>query len=129
MTDEWKDRGIAEDADFAILTNEITKATFGMTVQEYKEFKGLKKKNHNLRDHMVDWELIFTMVGEKATTDIARSRDAHGFEENRGTAKRGGQIANNARRELEGETGEPVIAKNNFLDLTEKKKLNNKKRK
>ena len=129
LTDEWKDRGVTEDADFAILTNEITKATFGMTAQEYKEFKGLKKKNQNLRDHMMDWELIFTMVGEKATTDIARARDAHGFEENKGAAKRGGQIASNARRELEEETGESVIAKNNFLSLTEKKKLDNKKKK
>lgn len=129
MTDEWKDRGVAGDADFAILTNEITKATFGMTVQEYKEFKGLKKKNQNLRDHMVDWELIFTMVGEKATTDIARSRDAQGFEENKGAAKRGGQIANNTRRELEQETGKSVISKDNFLGLTERKKITGKKKK
>src|SRR3990167_6223640 len=120
LTDEWKDRGVTEDIDFAILTNEITKATFGMTVQEYKEFKGLKKKNQNLRDHMVDWELIFTMVGEKATTDIARSRDAKGFEENKSAAKRGGQIAHNTRRELEEETGNSVISKENFLGLTEK---------
>jgi hypothetical protein len=127
LTDEWKDRGVTEDADFAILTNEITKATFGMTVQEYKEFKGIKKKNQNLRDHMIDWELIFTMVGEKATTDIARTRDAKGFEENKGAAKRGGQIANNARTELEQETGKSVISKENFLGITEKKKLENKK--
>ncbi len=129
LTDEWKDRGVTGDADFAILTNEITKATFGMTVQEYKEFKGLKKKNQNLRDHMVEWEIIFTMVGEKATTDIARSRDAKGFEENKGTAKRGGQIAHNARKELEKETGNSVISKDNFLGLTEKKKLEDKKKK
>jgi len=129
LTDEWKDRNVTEDTDFAILTNEITKATFGMTVQEYKEFKGLKKKNQNLRDHMVDWELIFTMVGEKATTDIARSRDAKGFEENKSAAKRGGQIANIAKTELEQETGESVLSKNNFLDLTEKKKLEDKKKK
>ena len=129
LTDEWKDRGVTEDADFAILTNEITKATFGMTVQEYKEFKGLNKKNQNLRDHMVDWELIFTMVGEKATTDIARTREAKGFEENKGVAKRGGQIANNARTELEQETGESIISKNNFLGLTKKKKLEYKKKK
>ncbi|MBS3122692.1 phage antirepressor protein [Candidatus Woesearchaeota archaeon] len=129
LTDEWKDRGVTEDIDFAILTNEITKATFGMTVQEYKEFKGLKKKNQNLRDHMVDWELIFTMVGEKATTDIARSRDAKGFEENKSAAKRGGQIAHNTRRELEEETGNSVISKENFLGLTEKRKLEDKKKK
>ena len=98
-----------------------------MTVQEYKEFKGLNKKKQNLRDHMVDWELIFTMVREKATTDIARSRDAQGFEENKGAAKRGGQIANNTWRELEQETGKTVISKDNFLGLTEKKKLEQKK--
>ncbi len=70
LTDEWKNRGVNEEKDFAILTNEISQATFGKTVQEYKEFKGLQKKNQNLRDHMNDWELILTMVGEKATTDI-----------------------------------------------------------
>ncbi|MFH0870188.1 MAG: Bro-N domain-containing protein [archaeon] len=129
LTDEWKDRDVTEDTNFAILTNEITKATFGMTVQEYKDFKGLKKKNQNLRDHMVDWELIFTMVGEKATTDIAKSRDAKGFEENKNAAKRGGQIANIAKTELEQETGKSVLSKDNFLGLTEKKKLEDKKKK
>jgi hypothetical protein len=129
LTDEWKDRNVTGDTDFAILTNEITKATFGMTVQEYKEFKGLKRKNQNLRDHMVDWELIFTMVGEKATIDIARSRDAKGFVENKGAAKRGGQIANIARTELEQETGKSVLSKDNFLGITGKKKLEAKKKK
>jgi len=129
LTDEWKDRNVTEDTDFAILTNEITKATFGMSVQEYKEFKGLKNKNQNLRDHMIDWELIFTMVGEKATTDIARSRDAKGFEENKSAAKRGGQIANIAKTELEQETGKSVLSKENFLDLTKKKKLEDMKKK
>ncbi len=129
LTDEWKDREVTQDTDFAILTNEITKATFGMTIQEYKDFKGLKKKNQNLRDHMVDWELIFTMVGEKATTDIAKSRDAKGFEENKSAAKRGGQIANIARTELEQETGKSVLSKDNFLGITEKKKLEDKKKK
>ena len=128
LTDEWKDRGVAEETDFAILTNEISKATFGKTVQEYKELKGLKKKNQNLRDHMTDWELIFNMLGEKATTDITRTRDAKGFEENKQAARRGGQIAHNARKELEEETGKSVISKDNFLGLTEKKKLENKKK-
>jgi hypothetical protein len=128
LTDEWKDRNVTEDADFAILTNEITKATFGMTVQEYKEFKGLKKKNQDLRDHMGDWELIFTMVGEKATTDIARSRDAKGFEENKHAAKRGGQIAYNAKKELEEETGNSVVSKDNFLGVTGKKSIGHKKK-
>ena len=95
--------------------------------QEYKEFKGLNKKNQNLGDHMVDWELIFTMVGEKATADISRARDAQGFEENKSSAKRGGQIANNARNELEQETGKSIISKDNLLGISKKKKLENKK--
>jgi DNA-damage-inducible protein D len=129
LTDEWKERGVVQDTDFAILTNEITKASFGMTVQEYKEFKGLKKKNQNLRDHMEDWELIFTMMGEKATTDIARARDSRGFEDNKGAARRGGQIARNARKELEQETGTSVVSKKNFLDLDARKKLKSKRSK
>ena len=81
LTDEWKNRGVEKETDFAILTNEITKATFGKNTQEYKEFKGLSRKNQNLRDHMTDWELIFTMLGEKATTDITTTRDSKGFED------------------------------------------------
>jgi len=127
LTDEWKNRGVTEETDFAILTNEITKATFGKTVQDYKQFKGLPKKNQNLRDHMTDWELIFTMLGEKATTDITITRDAKGFAENKQAAQRGGEIAHNARKELEDETGKSVVSKNNFLGLTEKKKLSHKK--
>jgi|SRR3989344_863007 len=123
LTDEWKNRGVIEEINFAILTNEITKATFGKTVQEYKKFKGLEKKNQNLRDHMNDWELIFTMMGEKATTDIARTREAQGFDENKEAAQRGGQIASNARKELEQETKESIVSKNNFLGLTQKKKF------
>lgn len=129
LTDEWKGRGITEEIDFAILTNEISKATFGMTVQEYKNFKGLKKKNQNLRDHMGDWELIFNMLGEKATVDITRTRNAKGFDENKQSARRGGRIAFNARKELEEETGESVVSKDNFLGLLEKKKLESKKNK
>ncbi|HII88333.1 TPA: phage antirepressor protein, partial [Candidatus Woesearchaeota archaeon] len=122
LTDEWKSRGVQEERDFAILTNEISKATFGKTVGEYKQFKGLKKPNQNLRDHMTDWELIFTMLGEKATTDITRTRDAQGFNESRQAAERGGQIAQNVRRELEQETGELIVSKENYLHLTEEKK-------
>ncbi len=122
LTDEWKSRGVQEERDFAILTNEITKATFGKNVREYKQFKGLTKLNQNLRDHMTDWELIFTMLGEKATTDITRTRDAQGFNESKHAAKRGGQIAQNARKELEQETGEPVVSKDNYVRLMEKKK-------
>lgn len=127
LTDEWKNRDIKTEKDFAILTNEITKATFGKTVQEYKEFKGLPKKNQNLRDHMTDWELIFTMLGEKATTDITINRDAKGFEENRKAAQRGGQIAHNARKEIEQETDKTVVSKDNFLNLSKKKKIGYKK--
>lgn len=119
LTDEWKGRGIAGEKDFAILTNEISKATFGKTVEEYKEFKGLKREN--LRDHMNDWELIFTMLGEKATTDITKTRNAAGFNDCRQSAQRGGQIARNARNELEQETGEPVVSDGNYLGLGEKK--------
>lgn len=123
LTDEWKNREITEETKFAILTNEISKATFGKTVQEYKDFKGLNKKNQNLRDHMTDWELILTMVGEKATTDITAARNAQGFEECRTTAQKGGQIANNTRQEIEQEIGKPIVSSNNFLNLSETKKL------
>ena len=128
LTDEWKERGVTEETNFAILTNEISKATFGKTVQEYKELKGLKKKNQNLRDHMTDWELIFNMLGEKATTDITRTRNTQGFEENKQATRRGGQIAHNTRKELEHETGKSVVSKDNFLSLAGQKKLENKKK-
>jgi hypothetical protein len=81
LTEEWKNRGIEEELEFAILTNEITKATFGKTVKEYREFKSLEKPNQNLRDHMTDWELILTMIGEKATTDITVTKNSDGLEE------------------------------------------------
>jgi len=124
LTDEWKQRGVEENKDFAILTNEISKATFGVSIKEHKRIKNLdpKFKNQNLRDHMTDWELIFTMLGEKASADITRTRDAKGFEECKTSARRGGQIAQNARKELEQETGEPVVSKKTYLHLAEKKK-------
>src|SRR3989338_8661563 len=122
MTDEWKFRGVQEEKDFAILTNEISKATFGKTVGEYKQFKGLKKQNHNLRDHMTDWELILTMVGEKATTDITIAKDVKEFPQLRQTAKEGGDIAKNTRKELEQKIGKSVLSPENFFHLTEKKK-------
>ncbi len=128
LTDEWKQRDVGTEKEFAILTNEITKATFGKTVQEYKDFKGIQKKNQNLRDHMTDWELIFTMVGEKASTDITKARDAQGFDESKQAAQRGGQIASNARKELEQETRESIVSKSNFLNITEKKKLESKRK-
>ena len=122
LTDEWKSRGVQEEKSFAILTNEISKATFGKTVSEYKQFKGLKKPNQNLRDHMTDWQLILTIVGEKATNDITVAKDSKGFGELRQSAKRGGQIADNTRKELEQEIGKPVVSNENYLHLTEKKK-------
>jgi hypothetical protein len=124
LTDEWKNRGVQEDIEFAILTNEISKAAFGKTVEEYKEFKKLKREN--LRDHMDDLELIFTMLGEASTTRIAKAKDVLGFQENKIAAKQGGEVAGNARKELEEKTGESVLIEDNFLDVPEKKK---KKRK
>jgi len=122
LTDEWKTRGVQEKKDFAILTNEISKATFGKTVQEYKEFKGLEKANHNLRDHMTDWELILTMVGEKATTDITVSKDSKGFDECRESAIKGGTIASNTRKDIEQNTGKSIVSDENYLHLTERNK-------
>ncbi|MBW2968647.1 phage antirepressor protein [Candidatus Woesearchaeota archaeon] len=122
LTDEWKSRGVNEQKDFAILTNEISKATFGKTVGEYKQFKGLKRPNQNLRDHMTDWELILNMVGEKATTDITIAKDAKGFPKLKQTAKEGGNIAKNTRKELEQKVGKSIISKENYLHLKKEKK-------
>ncbi len=122
LTDEWKQRNVGEEKEFAILTNEISKATFGKTVQEYKDFKGLPKKNQNLRDHMTDWELILTMVGEKATADITKAKDSQGFEECEDSAKEGGEIAHNTRKEIEQKTGKSLVSKGNYLHLANKKK-------
>src|SRR3989338_8448836 len=122
LTDEWKSRGVQEEKDFAILTNEISKATFGKTVGEYKLFKWLKKPNQNLRDHMNDWELILTMFGEKATTDITIAKDAKGFPQLKHSAKEGGDIAKNARKELEQKIGKSIVSNENYLYLSGKKK-------
>ena len=120
LTDEWDNRGIKEDLEYAILTAEISKATFGLTPSEYKDFK--KLTHQNLRDHMTDLELIFTMLGEAATTEIARNKDALGFDENKDAAQRGGTIAGEARRKLEIESGNKVVTPDNYLDATEKRK-------
>ncbi len=128
LTDEWKKRDIKEDKEYAILTNEISKATFGKTVEEYKQLKSLSKEN--LRDHMNDLELIFSMLGERATTEIARTKDTKGFVENKGAAIKGGKIAGDAREKLEIETGRKVVSKDNYLIETEKgkrKQITNKK--
>ncbi len=115
LTDEWKRRGVTLEQDYAILTAEISKATFGMTPSEYKEFKGLTKKNQNLRDHMDDLELIFTMLGERVTTEISQKEDPETFEESRKIAKRGGNVAGVARKETEKELGRSVSTPNNYL--------------
>ncbi len=120
LTDEWKKRDVGKEREYAILTTEISKAAFGMTPNQYKEFKGLKKEN--LRDHMNDLELIFSMLGERATTEIARSKDAQGFVENKDAALKGGTIAGDARKRLEVETGKIVTTPENFLDTPENEK-------
>ena len=121
LTDEWKERGITKEKDFAILTAEISKATFGLTPSEYKNVKGLTKKNQNLRDHMTDLELIFTMLGERVTTEISQQEKPEDFEENKDVARRGGNVAGVARKETERELGHSVISSENYLNLERKK--------
>lgn len=111
---------MGESPEYAIFTAEISKAAFGMTPGEYKEFKGLEREN--LRDHFTDLELIFSMLGEAATTEIARKQDAQGFPENRVAARKGGRIAGEAREKLEVETGESVATTENFLTEPESRK-------
>jgi len=115
LTDEWKERGISTERDFGILTAEIAKATFGVTPAEHKELKGLAGKNNNLRDHMTDLELIFTMLGEKVTTEISQTEKPDTFEKNKKVAKRGGGVAGTARRETEKELGRSIVSKKNYL--------------
>ncbi len=120
LTEEWQERGIKEKIEYAILTAEISKATFGMTPSEYKKYKGLKREN--LRDHYTDLELIFSMLGEAATTEITRNKDAQGFNENLDAANKGGKIAGDARKNLEIESGQKVSTDTNYLDEPEKVK-------
>jgi DNA-damage-inducible protein D len=129
LTDEWSKRKVKEELEFAILTNEISKATFGKTFSEYKEFKGLQKKNQNLRDHMNDLELIFNMLGEASTTKIARAKNAQGFTENKVAAKKGGKIAGNALKELEQKSGEKISTPKNYLKTKQLEKQTNYKKK
>ena len=124
LTDEWNKRGVKEGRDFAILTAEISKATFGMTPAQYKEFKALSNPKENLRDHMTDLELIFTMLGEASTTEIAKNRDVHGFPQNQQAAKAGGTIAGDARNALEQKSGNKISTSENYQALTESKKRN-----
>ncbi|MBU0665758.1 MAG: Bro-N domain-containing protein [Nanoarchaeota archaeon] len=120
LTDEWNKRGVQEERDYAILTAEISKATFGMIPSEYKKLKGLKKEN--LRDHMDDLELIFSMLGERVSTEITQKENAQGYSEVEHAAKRGGKAAGNARKETEKELGRPISTKQNYISEPEKKK-------
>jgi len=117
LTDEWKVRGVQEGKEYSILTAEIARATFGVTPGAHSRLKGLDKvkTGNNLRDHMTDLELIFTMLGEAGTTEIARRKDAQGFADNRTAAKEGGTIAGDARKALEAKSGKPVVSKENYL--------------
>lgn len=118
LTDEWKKRGVKEGQEYAILTAEISRATFGMTPSQYQKLKGLKREN--LRDHMNDLELIFTMLGEASTTEIARNKDTRGFIENKKAAKEGGAVAGDARRNLELKSGKKVSTGKNYLPAPKK---------
>lgn len=121
LTDEWKNREITESVEYAILTAEISRATFGLTPSQYKKTKGLKREN--LRDHMNDLELIFSMLGEASTTEITRNTNAIGFKENKIIAQKGGKIAGDARKALEIESGKKVVSPKNYLPENKTKKL------
>ncbi|WP_043584571.1 BRO-N domain-containing protein [Geminisphaera colitermitum] len=113
LTSEWKNRDVQESRDYAILTAEISKATFGLTPSQYKQLKGLKREN--LRDHMTDLELIFSMLGEASTTEIVRTQNPIGFEQNKAVAKEGGKIAGDALNALETKTGKRIVSRKNYL--------------
>lgn len=126
LTEEWKNRGVREQLEYAILTAEISKATFGLTPSEYKKIKGLKSQN--LRDHMTDLELIFSMLGEASTTAIVKTKNPKGFVQNKIVAKQGGTITGDARKALELKTREKVVSEDNYLPESKKnKKLKNGK--
>jgi len=120
LTDEWKNRGVSQKKEFSILTAEISKATFGIIPSDHKVLKGLS--NQNLRDHMTDLELIFSMLGEASTTKVTRAKNANGFSENKLAAQIGGRIAGNALKELEEESGEKIVTSDNFLPESKKNK-------
>lgn len=128
LTNEWDKRGVKTAKEYAILTSEISKATFGLTPSEYKELKGLQREN--LRDHMTDLELIFSMLGEAATTEITRNKDAQGFKQSEKAAKKGGDVAGRAREDLESKSGKKVVTSENYLEQPEAvKRLEKKKSK
>ena len=120
LTDEWDKRGVKTNKEYSILTAEISKATFGLTPSEYKELKGLKQEN--LRDHMNDLELIFNMLGEAATTEITKNKDAQGFDESKEATQEGGDVAGKAREDLEKKSGKKIATNENFLEKPEKVK-------
>jgi hypothetical protein len=124
LTDQWKKHGVEQDREYEILTAEISKATFGLTPGQYKKLKNLKRQN--LRDHMNDLELIFSMLGEASTTQITRVEHPDGFVENRGVARRGGNVAGIARKKLEQETGGRVVSQQNYLPTPQNKRLKDK---
>ena len=119
LTDEWQQRGVKEGQEYAILTAEIAKATFGLNPSEHAKLKGLERQN--LRDHMTNLELIFTMLGEEVTKNLTINEDAQGFNENHEMAVKGGRIAGNARKNVEREQGTPIVSSENFLNLKENK--------
>jgi len=120
LTDEWKKRDVREEKDYAILTNEISKATFGLSVDEYKEHKGLKREN--LRDHMDDMEIILTMLGEATTTRLTTGRDSKTFVELKDDAKDGGDVAGSTRKDIEQKLGKSIVSNENYLEEPEKEK-------
>ena len=126
MTDEWEKRGAKEGLEFAILTDEISKAWAGLTTKQYKSLKGLKKEN--LRDNMTNLELVLNMLAETATTEISQKREPKNLDENRTVAREGGTVAGNARKEIEVKTGKNVITSKNAKALRgkEQKKLKSK---
>ena len=117
LTDEWDDRGIQKGVEYAILTDEISKAWSGMSTRQYKKLKGLKKEN--LRDNMSTLELVLNMLAEATTTELAKVHDAQGLSENQQVAKRGGKVVGDARKAIEADTGKPVITSKNAVDFTE----------
>ena len=121
LTEEWKNRGVKEQVEYSILTAEISKATFGLIPSEHKKLKGLKSQN--LRDHMNDLELIFSMLGEASTTEIVKKKNPIGLVENKKVAHQGGKIAGDARKALEIETGETVVSPKNYLPESKKHKV------
>ena len=124
LTDEWEERGIKEGLEFAILTDEITKAWSGFSTKEYKQFKGLKKEN--LRDNMTNLEVVLNMLAETATTEISKQKKPRGLDQNKQVAKQGGSIAGNARKDIESKIGKKVVSQNNFKNTKSQNKLKDK---